>query len=71
MPEVHFGELYVAPEARRQGVGRALLEAGAAWARRVGAQRIAMDLLVGNAASRRMVEAWGAVPLSLAYTRDL
>lgn len=39
---------YVAPEYRRQGVGRALVLAAEAWARRQGCREFASDALVEN-----------------------
>lgn len=39
---------YVDPEARQQGVGRALVEAALAWARREGCSEFASDSLVDN-----------------------
>lgn len=69
--EVHVGELYVAPEARGQGLGRRLLDAVATWAKGQGAVRLRFGVLHGNAPSRRMVEGWGARPHAVAYVRDL
>ncbi len=42
---------YVAPEARRRGVGRALIEAAEDWARRQGCTELASDAELDNAAS--------------------
>lgn len=39
---------YVVPEARQQGVGRTLMEAALAWARREGCSEFASDALVDN-----------------------
>jgi len=39
---------YVIPEARRQGVGRALVEAAEAWARAQGCTEFASDTEAGN-----------------------
>lgn len=71
VPEVYVGELYVAPEARRHGVARALLDAVAAWAAGQGAARLRFSVLWANAPSRRMVEAWGASPQAVTYVRAL
>jgi aminoglycoside 6'-N-acetyltransferase I len=42
---------YVAPEYRRTGVGRALVQAAAAWARSTGCQEFASDALADNVVS--------------------
>jgi aminoglycoside 6'-N-acetyltransferase I len=42
---------YVAPEARRSGVGRALVEAAEAWALALGHFEIASDALIDNRVS--------------------
>jgi len=68
---VHLTELYVAPDARRQGMATALLDAAAAWAEGAGAVRLHMDVLWANAPSRRLVERWGGAPFAVAFTRDL
>jgi aminoglycoside 6'-N-acetyltransferase I len=43
---------YVAPAARRQGVGGALVDAALAWARGAGCSEFASDTLADNALSR-------------------
>ena len=42
---------YVAPEARRRGVGRALIEASEAWARAQGCTEFGSDALLDNRTS--------------------
>lgn len=69
--EVYVGELYVAPEARRHGLARALLDAVAAWAAGQGAARLRFSVLWANAPSRRMVEAWGATPQAVTFVRSI
>jgi aminoglycoside 6'-N-acetyltransferase I len=43
---------FVVPERRRQGIGRALVGAGEAWARAHGARWMASDAYLTNAVSR-------------------
>ena len=53
----------VAPAARGQGRGRAMLAAAEAWLREAGVGRIHAEVRVDNAASRRSFEAAGYRPL--------
>lgn len=69
--EVHIGELYVRPEARRGGVAIRLLDAVAASSRDRGAARVRFGVAWGNAAARALVVRWGAAPLAVTYTRDV
>jgi GNAT superfamily N-acetyltransferase len=48
---LHIHALYVEPGHRRQGVGRALLEAALAWGKERGCQEAALNALIGNPAS--------------------
>jgi aminoglycoside 6'-N-acetyltransferase I len=50
---------FVAPEARRRGVGRALIEAAERWARGQGCRELASDTEAGNAVSIAAHEAAG------------
>lgn len=50
---------YVLPDARKLGVGRALVEAVEAWARERGYAEIASDALIDNEASRAAHGAMG------------
>ncbi len=50
---------YVDEEVRRQGVGRALVEAAEAWARSKGCRQMASDAELWNAVSHRAHEAIG------------
>lgn len=50
---------WVAPEARRQGVGRALLEAGEAWVRGRGGVGMESDCAEGNEVGRNAHRACG------------
>ena len=50
---------YVAPGARRSGVGRALIDAAEAWGRSRGCEEIASDTEIANEASARAHRAVG------------
>lgn len=50
---------HVARDARGRGVGRALIEAGEAWARRAGFREIASDSVLGNEAGSAAHQALG------------
>ncbi len=62
-PLVVLNDLFVAPAARGQGVGRALLAAAEAHARTTGAVRLVLQTAVGNAAAQRLYARAG-------WTRD-
>lgn len=51
--------IYVLPEARGQGVARALVDAAAGWVRSKGCTEFASDADIGNDASHRMHAALG------------
>ena len=51
--------LMVALDARRQGVGRALLEAAATWARRAGVRKLELHVFPWNEAAIALYEACG------------
>jgi GNAT superfamily N-acetyltransferase len=57
----HLHQMWVAPERRGQGVGRALLDAAIAWARSVGAQALVLDVTTGNRDATHLYEAAGFV----------
>jgi aminoglycoside 6'-N-acetyltransferase I len=50
---------YVAPQVRRQGVGRALVEAAEAWARTLGCTEFGSDTEIDNAVSAAAHHALG------------
>lgn len=52
-------DLWVAPEARRQGVGRRLVEHVAAWCRARGFRRIKLEVGAGNVAARALYGSLG------------
>jgi aminoglycoside 6'-N-acetyltransferase I len=51
--------VWVAPEARGQGVGRVLLGAVEAWAQHRGFGELGSDALIGNESAHRTHAAWG------------
>lgn len=57
--ERHLVGMWVAPSARRAGVGQALLDAVQAAAVRDGARRLSLDVADGNDAARRLYERRG------------
>ena len=59
-PEVaHLYGMWVAPEARRGGAGRALIEAVIAWAAQRGARQMLTAVTEGNDAALRLYERAG------------
>ena len=60
---VHLYQMWVAPERRKQGVGRALLDAAVSWARTTGADTLALDVTIGNDAARTLYERAGFRPV--------
>ncbi|HEX6400612.1 MAG TPA: GNAT family N-acetyltransferase [Actinomycetota bacterium] len=57
----HVYAMWVAPDARRAGVGRALIDAAAAWARGRGCHRLVLSVTETNAPARSFYEAVGFV----------
>ena len=64
-------ELVVAPAVRRRGVGRALMAAVEAWARRQGAASVVLTVWAGNRAAAAFYEALGYGELSRVLERRL
>ena len=64
--------MWVAPEARRAGAGRALLDAAVAWARAKGARRVTLWVNVAQESARRLYERGGFVAVGEPHrgTRD-
>lgn len=69
--EVYLDELYVVPEARRQGLGRQLVQAVQHWAEQLPAARIRLQMMSANDAANAFWEALGATPFSTSMTMEL
>jgi GNAT superfamily N-acetyltransferase len=77
--DAYLGELYVVPERRGHGLGRALLEAAMQHARERGAARIELNTSEDDIAARGLYESTGFTnrergpegPRMLYYERDL
>ena len=54
--------MWVAPEARHQGIGRQLIEEVVAWAREAGCERIVLDVSDDNTAAIACYAALGFAP---------
>jgi ribosomal protein S18 acetylase RimI-like enzyme len=72
----HLYQMWVSDAHRRRGIGRALVDAAAAWARLVGARRLELDVTSNNEAAVRLYEGAGFVtygerrPLRLGSTLE-
>lgn len=62
-PVFHLEDVYVTPEARGRGAGRAFFRAFRALARRAGCVRLEWIVLRSNRSALRFYEALGARPL--------
>ncbi len=77
--ECYLAELYVAPERRGQGIGRALMEAAMALARSEGATYMDLGTSEGDVAARALYESLGFSnregrpdgPVNYFYEREL
>jgi GNAT superfamily N-acetyltransferase len=77
--DAYLEELYVVPERRGHGLGRALLEAAMEYARERGAARIDLNTSTDDVAARALYESAGFTnreggpdgPTMLYYERDL
>jgi ribosomal protein S18 acetylase RimI-like enzyme len=78
-PTAYVEELYVYPDKRGEGLGRALLEAAVEEARRLGADHIDLGTSEDDTAARGLYESMGFTnregkpdgPVMLYYERDL
>jgi ribosomal protein S18 acetylase RimI-like enzyme len=61
----HVTDVYVRPEARRRGVGQALLAELIAPAREAGLGHVSLEVLVHNTEARRLYERLGFVPVDV------
>lgn len=69
--EVYLDELYVAPAARRHGLGTQLVRAVRHWAESVGAGRIRLQTMTANDAARSFWAALDAAPFTTTLTMEL
>ena len=56
-------QMWVAPEYRRRGAGRALVGASVAWAKDMGAKSITLKVTCGDSPALRLYAAAGFMPL--------
>jgi len=69
--EGYIDELYVVPEARRQGVGARLVQAVKAWAAAVPAGQLRVGVLAANADGLAFWERMQAHPLAVTLTLEV
>jgi len=61
----HVTDVYVRPEARRQGIGQALIAEVLQPAREAGFDHVSLEVLLRNAGARRLYERLGFVPVDM------
>lgn len=66
--EVYLDELFVRPDARRQGYGTQLVNAVRDWADQISARRIRLRVLTANQDGRAFWAAQDAIPMSMTFT---
>jgi ribosomal protein S18 acetylase RimI-like enzyme len=59
----HLYQMWVAPDRRGQGVGRALLDAAVEWARTAGTHALMLDVTVSNGPALHLYERAGFVAI--------
>jgi GNAT superfamily N-acetyltransferase len=67
----HVGILAVTSPAEGTGAGRALLEAGEAWARNRGYRRLTLNVFSGNRRARAVYDRLGFAVETVRYTKSL
>ena len=67
----HVGIIAVAEIAEGQGIGRALLDAGASWAGTRGFRRLTLNVFAGNERARRVYERAGFQADTVRYVREV
>ena len=63
LPAVELNAMWVAPEARRRGAARALVEAVAAWALEIGASELLLEVTQTSRAAQALYRELGFVEL--------
>jgi ribosomal protein S18 acetylase RimI-like enzyme len=67
----YIADCFVAAEARRQGIGRQLVEQALEWCRRRGATEVELGVLPNNPTGRAFWEALGFKPCRMEMRREL
>ncbi|MEX1218476.1 MAG: GNAT family N-acetyltransferase [Acidimicrobiales bacterium] len=70
-PIVSLSDIYTTPEARKVGVGEALLEAAISWAESLDAEAIDAHALPGARDSKNLFERFGLTARLIVVRRDL
>lgn len=58
----HLYQMWVAPDARGQGVGRLLVNEAIEWSRSRGVVQLILEVTIGNAPARHLYEVVGFIP---------
>ena len=61
----HVTDIYVRPDARNKGIGRALLAAVLEPARAAGLEHVSLEVLIRNSDARRLYERLGFTPMDV------
>jgi ribosomal protein S18 acetylase RimI-like enzyme len=61
----HITDIYVLPDARNKGIGRALLAAILEPARAAGLEHVSLEVLIRNSDARRLYERLGFIPMDV------
>ena len=65
----HVTDIYVRPEARNKGIGRALLAGILEPARSAGLEHASLEVLIRNSDARRLYERLGFTPMDVSVVR--